>query len=159
MEERVFMKVAEALILRADHQKRIEQLRERILQNVKVQEGEPPAEDPNALLAEMERVAAELLELIQRINRTNSATKLAPGDMTIADAIAARDVLRLRQGVYRAAADTAVIRQDRYSRSEVRFESVIDAAAAQAQADDLARAYRELDTRLQEANWQTDLLA
>jgi hypothetical protein len=145
--------------LRADYQKRIEQLRERILQNVKVQEGEPPAEDPNALLAEMERVAAELLELIQRINRTNSATKLAPDDMTIADAIAARDVLRLRQGVYRAAADTAVIRQDRYSRSEVRFESVIDAAAAQAQADDLARAYRELDTRLQEANWQTDLLA
>jgi hypothetical protein len=153
------MKLAEALILRADYQKRIEQLRERILQNVKVQEGERPAEDPNELLAEMERIAADLLDLIQRINRTNSATALEPEGMSIADAIAARDSLRLRQGVYKAAADTAVIRQDRYSKSEVRFESAIDVAAAQAQADDLARDYRRLDTRIQEANWKTDLLA
>ena len=153
------MKVAEALILRADYQKRIEQLRERLLQNVKVQEGEQPAEDPAALLAEIERLAADLLDLIQRINRTNSATTLDPAGQTIAGAIAARDILRLRQGVYKAAADAAVIRQDRYSKSEVRFESAIDVAAAQAQADDLARDYRQLDTRIQEANWKTDLLA
>ncbi len=36
------MKFAEALILRADRQKRIEQLRERLVSSAKVQEGEKP---------------------------------------------------------------------------------------------------------------------
>jgi hypothetical protein len=111
------MKLAEALIQRADYQRRIEQLRNRIVNNAKVQEGNEPAEDPNALLAEMERVAGDLVLLIQRINRTNAATALEPDDMTIADAIAERDNLRLRHGVYMAAAEAGVIRQDRYSKS------------------------------------------
>ena len=152
------MRLAEALIQRADYQKRVEQLRQRIVNNVKVQEGDKPAEDPNDLLAEMERIAAELVLLIQQINRTNSATVLGPGSTTIADAIAERDILRLRNGVYRGAADAAVIRQDRYSKSEVRFQSTVDVAEMQETADDLAREIRELDTRIQEANWRVDLL-
>jgi hypothetical protein len=152
------MKLAEALIQRADYQKRIEQLQNRIVQNARVQEGEQPAEDPNVLLAEMERIAAELVVLIQRINRTNAFTPLEPDDMTIADAIAQRDILRLRHGVYTAVANAAVIRQDRYSKSEVRFQSTVDVAKIQQTADDLAREIRELDTRIQGANWQVDLL-
>jgi hypothetical protein len=152
------MKLAEALIQRADYQRRVEQLKQRIVNNVRVQEGDDPAEDPNALLAEMERITAQLVELVQRINRTNSATVLEPGDLTIADAIAERDNLRLRQGVYKAAAEASVIRLDRYSKSEVRFQSTVDVADMQQQADDLARAIRELDTRIQGANWKVDLL-
>jgi hypothetical protein len=158
------MKLAEALIQRADYQRRVEQLKNRIVNNAKVQEGNEPAEDPNALLAEMERIAAELVVLIQRINRTNAATALVPDEMTsakavtIADAIAERDILRLRHSVYTAAAAAAVIRQDRYSKSEVRFQSAVDVAEVQQQADDLAREIRELDTRIQEANWKIDLL-
>lgn len=151
------MRLAEALIQRADNQKRIEQLRGRIVQNAKVQEGSVPAEDPNALLVELERVAADLQDLIQRINRTNAATELAKGQ-TIADAIAERDVLRLRHGVYTAAAAAGIITQDRYSKSEIRFESALDVAELQQKADELAQAYRELDTRIQEANWQTSLV-
>jgi hypothetical protein len=152
------MKLAEALIQRADYQKRVEQLKQRILNNVKVQEGDKPAEDPNDLLAEVERIAAELVVLIQRINRTNSATALAPDSKTIADAIAERDILRLRHTVHTAAANAAVIRQDRYSKSEVRFQSTVDVAGLQETAENLAREIRELDTRIQEANWQIDLL-
>jgi hypothetical protein len=48
------MKLAEALILRADLQKRIEQLKQRILNNVMVQEGDEPAEDPSQLLRELD---------------------------------------------------------------------------------------------------------
>ena len=40
------MKLAEALILRADCQRHIEQLKQRLLRNVKVQEGDKPSEDP-----------------------------------------------------------------------------------------------------------------
>ena len=45
------MKLAEALVLRADVQKRIEQLRNRLRQSALVQEGETPPENPQELLA------------------------------------------------------------------------------------------------------------
>ena len=45
------MKLAEALIQRADHRKRLDQLRERLVRVARVQEGDAPAEDPAALLA------------------------------------------------------------------------------------------------------------
>jgi len=70
------MKLAEALILRADLQKRIEHLRQRLIRNAMVQEGEAPIEDPKSLLAEFDQSALRLRELIQRINRTNSTTIL-----------------------------------------------------------------------------------
>jgi len=70
------MKLAEALILRADCQKRITQLKSRLLVNAKVQEGDAPAETPQELFAELGRVSTELLDLIKRINRTDSATAL-----------------------------------------------------------------------------------
>ena len=45
-------------------------------------------------------------ELIRRINRTNSSREIEPG-VTITDAIARRDVLRLRRGLYAGLADAA----------------------------------------------------
>ena len=78
------MKLAEALILRADCQKRIAQLKSRLLVNAKVQEGDAPAETPQELIAELGRVSTELLDLIKRINRTNSAAAFA-GRGTISD--------------------------------------------------------------------------
>ncbi|MGH2812864.1 MAG: DIP1984 family protein [Actinomycetota bacterium] len=150
------MKVAEALILRADYQKRLEQLRQRLLRNAKVQEGNAPGEEPQHLLAELEQVAADLAILIQRINATNAATQLE-GGQTIAAAIAERDLLRLRAAVYREMAQAATVTQDRYTKSEVKFKSTVDIAAVQQRADDLARQHRELDTRIQAANWQFDL--
>lgn len=150
-------KLAEALIQRADYQKRIEQLKQRVLRIAKVQDGDSPAENPSALIDEIERLAAELVVLIQRINRTNAATSL-DAEGTIADAIARRDGLRQRHNVYTTLAEAAVVKQDRFTKSEVRFISTVDVGALQRRADDLARAYRELDTRLQAANWQVDLL-
>ncbi|MBS1251872.1 MAG: hypothetical protein MAG451_00906 [Anaerolineales bacterium] len=151
------MKLAEALILRADQQKRIEQLKQRLLRNAKVQEGDEPAENPQALLAELERVSEELEQFIQRINRTNSATELEP-ELTLTDALATRDVLRLKHGIYRNLAQAATVTQDRYSRSEVKFKSTVRISDIQKQADQLAKEYRELDAKIQQANWQTELL-
>ena len=46
------MKLAEILVLHADVQKRIAQMRERLKQSALVQEGEQPPENPQELLAE-----------------------------------------------------------------------------------------------------------
>jgi hypothetical protein len=133
------------------------QLKERLLRNAKVQEGDLPAEDPNEMVDELERVADQLQRLIQQINKTNSITKLRK-DLTIADAIAVRDVLRIRHSVYRALAEAATVTATRYSRSEVKFQSTVNVAEIQKKVDSFARDYRELDSDIQAANWLTELV-
>jgi hypothetical protein len=151
------MKLAEALVLRADHQQRIAQLRQRMIANAKVQEGDQAAEDAQALFAEIERIAANLTDLIQRINRTNAVTELESG-LTVSDALAVRDMLKLRHDIMRELARSAVVTQSRYSRSEVKFVSAVNVVDIQQRADELAREHRELDTRIQELNWLTELV-
>jgi NTP pyrophosphatase (non-canonical NTP hydrolase) len=151
------MKLAEALVLRADKKKRIEQLKQRILRNAKVQEGQKPAEDPETLIKEMERISEELVELIQRINKTNSNTEFEKG-LSLADAIAQRDILVLKNSIYRDLAQGATITQDIRTKSEVKFKGTVRVSQIQERADELAKAHRELDTRIQELNWKTDLL-
>ena len=150
------MKLAEALVLRADGQKRIEQLQQRLIQNAKVQADDQPAENPEILQQELEQLAQELVLLIERINRTNSRTELEAG-MSIADALAARDVTKLKSDIYRNLAQAAIVKQDRQTKSEIKFQSTIQVAEVQRKADQLAKEHRQLDTRVQQANWQTEL--
>ena len=150
------MKVAEALALRADLQRRLEQLKQRLLKNARIQEGDTAAEDPAELQSELEKSAQQLIVLIQRINRTNAASRL--GERTMADALAERDVLKIRYNAYRELATAASTAQSRTTRSEVKFISTVSVAAIQRKADDLAKEYRELDTKIQEADWLTTLL-
>lgn len=150
------MKLAEALILRADCQKRFEQLKQRVVRSAKVQEGDEPPENPQELLVEMERLAVELADLIKRINKTNSAT-FYQADKTLSDALAERDILVMRREAYSSLAQAASVTQDRYSKSEVKFKSTVNVPELQKQVDGLAKAYREMDARIQELNWQTEL--
>ena len=155
------MKLAEALSLRATAARRIEQLRTRIVNNARYQEGENPAEDASALLIEVGEVLDEFETLIRRINRTNAASAIGV-DGTLTDALARRDALRHRHYVVTAAADAAAgTNQPGYSRqlrSELKMLSALPVADLRAQADALARELRELDVRIQRANWEVDLL-
>jgi predicted ATP-dependent Lon-type protease len=152
------MKLAEALILRSDLQHRTEQLKQRILRNAKVQEGDFPAEDPNDLLKEFESMSKELTKLIQSINRTNSNTEIGKG-VTLSDGLAQRDVLKIKHNIYSELAKAATVTQDRYSKSEVRFISTIKVAEIQKTVDKLAKEHRELDSMIQEVNWKTELIS
>jgi hypothetical protein len=152
------MKLAEALIWRADAKKRLEQLKQRLVRNAKVQEGDAPAEDPGSLLAEHARLAGEFMHIVQRINRTNSTTALREG-LTLADALAVRDALTLRVEMLRTLTQAAAITQDRYTKSEVKFRSTVNIAELQQQLNGLAVEHRDLDAQIQGLNWQTELLA
>ena len=72
-------------------------------------------------------------------------------------ALAQRDILRLRQSTYRDLAQSASVVQSVATRSEVKFKSTVSVAAIQKQADQLARELRDLDARIQEANWKIEL--
>jgi len=150
------MKLAEALIARADLQKKIAQIRVRMEQNSKVQEGEKPAESVDELLPVFESTTEELTKLIKQINRTNADTVLGNG--TLIDAIAERDCIKGKIAAYRALYDSAAVRQDRYSRSEVKYVRQVDMAELQKRIDSLSKEHRELDTEIQAKNWTTELL-
>ncbi|HWS99900.1 MAG TPA: DIP1984 family protein [Pyrinomonadaceae bacterium] len=151
------MKLAEALILRADCQKRFQQLQARILRSAKVQEGDEPAENPTELIVELEAVSGELAALVKRINKTNATTPFSEA-LTLADVLAERDVLALRRNTYSGLAQAASVTQERYSRSEVKFKSTVSVTEIQKRADDLAKSYRELDSRIQELNWRVEMV-
>ncbi|NJL18401.1 MAG: DIP1984 family protein [Nitrospira sp.] len=149
------MKLAEALTLRADTQKRIEQVKARMLRNARVQEGERPAEDPNVLLSEYDTLSAELVQLIRRINVTNAAASVAGLSMT--EALATREVLKHRHAAHRDLAEAASAPQFAVTRSEIRVKAAVSVRDIQSRADQIARDLRELDARIQEANWQLEL--
>jgi hypothetical protein len=151
------MKLAEALAERSDCQKRLEDIRDRLERSARIQEGEQPAEDPSELLSETDRIYARLLELISAINRTNSRTTF-DNERTISDAIAERDVMGKRRDFLVRVAGSANSRWDRYSKSEVRYVMTVPVGELRAGADQLAKRYRELDLRIQELNWKTELI-
>lgn len=113
------MKLSEALIRRANAQKRIAQLQQRLLANALVQEGEQPAENPADLLEELDRVIAEFTGLAQQINHTNAVTQFDAG-RTLTDGLAERDSLLNLRSVLVNLAQAASVRQSRFTRSEVR---------------------------------------
>ena len=151
------MKLAEALSIRKDLQKRIQQLGQRIQNNVKVQEGDEPKEQPAELMRELDGCLNQLQELIWRINATNMATKNAQGK-TLTELMAQKDVLTMRIGSLRSIFDTASAGQDRYSRSEIKMVTVIDVRALNKQIDNYSAQLRKLDIEIQSLNFQTELL-
>ena len=151
------MKLAEALILRADLQKRIEQLKNRLRNNVMVQEGDSPSEDPEVLLKEFEDCQLELTDIIKRINKTNNETMFNE-KWTLADALAERDGLWEKRLVLSYVPEEASIKQDRYSRTEIKYISTVNVKELQKEADKLSKEYRELDTQIQGLNWTIDLI-
>ncbi len=151
------MKLAEALVNRADAQKRIEQIKQRMVKSAKVQEGENPPENPGDLIQELDRTLREFTDLVRRINKTNSGTAFQK-DMTLTDALAERDALALKRNALNALIEAASVQIAHYSRSEIKSLSTIHVAEMQKQVDALAKEYRELDTKIQELNWQTELM-
>ncbi len=151
------MKLAEALILRADSQTKISQLRQRLVKVAKVQEGEEPPENPKDLLRQLDEIFIQLETLIQCINRTNSQADFGEG-LTLADALAKRDMLAMRYQALNKLVDAASDLQDRYSRTEIKMCSTVNVVKMQTKLDGVAKQYRELDTQIQSLNWQVDLL-
>jgi hypothetical protein len=157
------MRLAEALMERSDLQRRVESLRSRIQASARYQEGEDPAEHAAALLVEAVETVDRLAGLVTRINLTNTAARLDDGT-PLTSALARRDALRTRHGILVDAADAASGRggggsyAPRQMRSELRQIAALAIREVRDRADDTARELRELDARIQRANWEVELV-
>jgi hypothetical protein len=150
------MKLAEALSLRKDLQKRIAQLQSRIVNNVKVQEGDEPLENPDDLMGELDANLKQLEELIWRINATNMQCRNAKGE-SLTQLMARRDVLTMRVNTLRNVFNTASESQSRYSQSEIKMVTVVDVKKLGKKVDDLSAKLRVLDMEIQALNFSSEL--
>ena len=151
------MKLGEALRLRSDNYKKIDELRNRAVAGAQIQDGQLAPDSPTELLAQIEQLHGETLHLVQRINRTNVATKLASGQV-LADALAERAQYLALRTPFENVASAASTMQQRYLKSEIKIVRTVEPKALRKRVDEFSHKHRTLDIAIQEANWATELL-
>jgi hypothetical protein len=150
------MKLAQALLLKSDMQKKFASLRERIARNAVVQMGDEPHEDPHKLIEEAFGVLKEIGLLAVRINKTNLRTAL-PDGRSLSEAIAHRDTMTLQHSLIQHANSSTQREPRRYGVAEIKWVATLRVASLQKQSDDLAKKIRELNSIIQETNWTAEL--
>ncbi len=150
------MKLAEALQLRADLNRKIAQLRERINNNALVQDGLEPNEDPIVLIRELDESINQLEGLIFKINLTNCNTVYE--DKTITQLLAQRDALIIKINAYKDLVETASSNTYRATRTEILIRPTVEVKQIQKIVDSLSKQLRELDNKIQQINWLADLM-
>lgn len=150
------MKLAEALLLRSEYQKKLENLQSRMIANLKVQENDKPHENPEALLQEAFAINDQLCELIKQINARNNTVTLPDGQL-LSEALADRDMLMKKRNLLASLTASASQRDYRLTHAEIKMYVTLPVGELQKQIDSLSRSYRELDTQIQGINWTVEL--
>lgn len=156
------MKLGEALTVRARQASKLNDLQGRIKASVLVQEDTQPPENAESLLAEYLELSEDHERLVTAIQETNADTVM-PYDGEICSLL---DLLQQREGmirernIYGIAARAATPSMDvfRYSRSEIKQVAVINVGEYREKEDQVTRLITALDARIQQANWETDLI-
>ena len=144
------MKLAEALSRRSALMEKIQQLKVRLKDCIKVQEGDEPAETPQDVIDELDKTLIELQRLIYLINITNTVTKI--DGRSITSLLAERDTLAMRVRTL------ITEREDRYNRNEIKYVRMVDVNEFRRIYDRSAARLRELDLRIQGLGWTTELV-
>lgn len=152
VEQKKNMKLAEGLLLRSDLIKKVEHLQNRIRPVLVVSKDRVPQEDPNKLLAQLRNTIQELQSLVIRINKTNNETQVA-GEGTLMEALAKRDAMKMLSEKLRNIRYAAQINNT----GDTELKTTIDIKNLQIEMDQTGRAFRELDSKIQEINWLTEL--
>ena len=150
------MKLAEALLLRSDLQKKLLSLQQRIHKNVLVQDGDTPSEDPEQLIDEAALVNKQLFQLIQKIHQTNAQAQANNGKASL-DILNQRDQLTAEHRIIQQAIDNTQKDTDRYSVREIKWIKAVSVSKLQKQADEISQSLRLINLEIQASNWQIDL--
>ena len=152
----IYMKLAEALSRRSALEEKIDELKTRLGNNVKVQEGDTPFEDPCELIKELDRVLEEFHRIVFRINLTNTRTVFE--GRTLTDMLAERDMLKKKTRILSDTISLLTDRGNRYSRNEIKYVTTVDPAELRKIYDATSSQLRRLDLRIQAIGWEADLV-
>jgi hypothetical protein len=155
----ISMKLSKALIERAELQRQNRHIIRHLQENVRLPEDDEPTASIENLMEQYEANMGRLSELIRRINKTNCLTEMDGG--TITDAIARRDCLSSHIHSYQEIYDSVTSHdRSRFDNGEIRVKYVrhLDSRILKDKIDSLSKAFRLLDSALQEKNWATELL-
>lgn len=151
------MKLAEALSIRSQLTNKVIQLRSRLNDCVKIQEGDEVAETPQQVVEELDTTLTELRRIIYAINMTNTLTIDEDG-RNITYLIAERDTLKQRVSMLSSAVDTLTQKESRYNRSEIRYIRTVDVTEFRKIYNESAANLRKLDLHIQGLGFTTDLI-
>ena len=140
------MKLAEALSRRSALMEKIQQLKVRLKDCIKVQE----------VIDELDKTLIELQRLIYLINITNTVTKI--DGRSITSLLAERDTLAMRVRTLNDGLSYITEREDRYNRNEIKYVRMVDVNEFRRIYDRSAARLRELDLRIQGLGWTTELV-
>ncbi len=146
------MKLAEGILLRADLMKKIEHLQNRIRPVLIVSDDKQPQEDPEKLLAQLRQAIQDLETIVVRINKTNNET-IVEGEGLLMEALAKRDSLKMLAEKLRTIRYAAQINNS----GDANLKTTISIKKLQIEMDQTGRAFREIDSKIQEINWLTKL--
>lgn len=150
------MVLAEALQERSDINYRLRRIEERICSNVTVQEGEKPLEDPKELIGEMEDLFKRYNMLVSAINLTNCKTVV--DGKTLTEWLSDRDTFKTKVSMYQEILRNASNISDRARQTEIKILASIDVRSLQKELDLLSKKLRLIDNKIQNTNWNTEIL-
>ena len=107
------------------------------------------------LLKELDECIRHQTEMIASINLANAKTSVS--GKTLTEMIAERDMLKVQIRVYQDLISEASITYQRARNSEIRILSSVNVKELQKKTDALSRELRELDNKIQETNWLTEM--
>ena len=144
------MKLAEALSNSAYLQRRISQLKGRLKDSAKVQEGDTPAEDVETLFLELDSCLEKQEKLVYQINYTNM--QIMHNGENLTRMLAKRDSLSARVSLMREVLKHVTETETRYGRNEIRYIRTVDVANLRKDTDSYCKQLRELDNLIQSIN-------
>ena len=149
------MKLAEMLNERKVVKEEIRKIKERLYLSAKVQEGDArPAESPEELKIKLIILFEKLQTLIVKINRTNIKTQIE--GKSLMELIAERDKNIAIAEALHGLAGNATPRPERFSRNEIRYVPTVDIQEIRKEADSYSQMAREMDNKIQAANWNSE---
>ena len=152
------MFLAEALLRKAALKKELDALEQRMCESARIPHDEEPVDDYLILLDNYRQKEGELLDISIRILATNNSTTFKEGE-TVSQAIVRRDSLKRTVSMYsKLIGATTGGGRGLFSSRDIKYKRVVDMDMVRANMDNVAMQYRDLDVKLQQLNWNTDLL-
>lgn len=150
------MKLAEALQIKKNLDIKIANIRQRLENNARVQDGLEPAENPADLFKELEETINSLENYTSRINLTNSIIKV--NGKTLTELLSRREALKVKVSVYDRFIVSGSELTDRYSNTEILVRPTLPINEIQKRRDLIAKELRQIDYKIQETNFTHDLV-